>query len=206
MAGYKTRQIMQEWYGRGYIPHRDKIGLKQHVTFHLADSLPKKVIDRYKNEIKFIASGLRNNSTEDFEKKLVEQKIEKMQEYLDAGFGNCILRNPILASIVVDSILEYAAGRYEIHAWCVMPNHVHALIKTTEFSLSSIIRSWKSYTANKINKTIGKQQNIWQREYFDRYIRDDKHFIDTINYIEDNPVKAGLVKQKDEWEWSSAHS
>jgi putative transposase len=76
-----------------------------------------------------------------------------------------------------------------------MPNHV---------PLHKIVHSWKSYTANQINKVHSRSGAVWQREYFDRYMRDDDELRATIHYIEQNPVIAGLVECADAWMWSSA--
>ncbi len=100
-----------------------------------------------------------------------------------------------------------------------MPNHVHLLIKTYEnHSLSSIVHSWKSYTAHEITKLLKtrntgetpvlpeyKNDVVWQVEYWDRFIRDDAHYQRVINYIHNNPVKAGLCDKVEYWKWSSAH-
>ena len=86
-----------------------------------------------------------------------------------------------------------------------MPNHVHTLIEVFNgISLSEIIHSWKSYSANQINKLLNRIGQVWMMEYFDRYIRDYNHFEKVVNYIHNNPVKAGLVKSPSEYRWSSA--
>ncbi len=87
-----------------------------------------------------------------------------------------------------------------------MPNHVHILIEVFNgFSLSEIIHSWKSFSANQINKLLNRTGQVWMMEYFDRYIRDYEHFDKVVNYIHNNPVKAGLVKNPAEYRWSSAY-
>ena len=105
-----------------------------------------------------------------------------------------------------------------------MPNHVHILIKTYScHSLAKIIHSWKSYTAHEISKYLKEmkllylrtgeppvlpgidfkvlEKKIWQVEYWDRFIRDEKHFAQAVNYILENPVKAGLCKKVEDWQW-----
>ena len=86
-----------------------------------------------------------------------------------------------------------------------MPNHVHILIEVLEGKvLMSIVKTWRSYTAHKFNKMLGRNGKVWMKDYFDRYIRDDTHFRDVVAYIDNNPVNAGLVKEPCEWKWSSA--
>lgn len=84
-----------------------------------------------------------------------------------------------------------------------MPNHVHVLVKLAHESpsLSSIVHSWKSYTAKQINQQLGRTGPLWMRDYFDRYIRDDAHLHACVEYIRQNPVKAGLVHKAEEWPW-----
>jgi len=86
-----------------------------------------------------------------------------------------------------------------------MPNHIHVLVETVEgYTLSEILHSWKSYTAQEANKILGNKDTFWQREYFDRYVRDDGHFAACVEYIHQNPVKAGLVPCAEDWRFSSA--
>jgi len=95
--------------------------------------------------------------------------------------------------------------RYRLLAWCVMPNHVHAVAEMLPgFALAHVVHSWKSYMAKEANKMLHREGPFWQREYYDRYIRDDRHLERAIAYIEQNPVKAGLVAQAKEWAFSSA--
>ncbi len=106
----------------------------------------------------------------------------------------------------VAEILRYGDGdRYALHAWCVMPNHVHVLVqKHQQATLRGIVQVWKSLSARAINRAQGGVGRVWQPNYFDRYIRDDPHYAVTIAYIENNPVAAGLVADAGDWRWSSA--
>ncbi len=93
-----------------------------------------------------------------------------------------------------------------LHAWVVMPNHVHVLLTPLEnVTLEEILRTQKSISSTRINKLLGKQGRLWQPDYFDRLIRDEKHFNGVVHYIEWNPVKAGLCVDPADWTWSSAY-
>jgi REP element-mobilizing transposase RayT len=86
-----------------------------------------------------------------------------------------------------------------------MPNHVHVLVEThTGNPMDELLHSWKSYTSSQANRRLGRRGAFWQCEYLDRYVRNAEHYQAVVAYIEENPVKAGLVKVKTEWPWSSA--
>ncbi|HYM00221.1 MAG TPA: hypothetical protein VEZ90_14810, partial [Blastocatellia bacterium] len=72
------------------------------------------------------------------------------------------------------------------------------------WELGQILHSWKSFTANQCNKALGRNGEFWQKETWDRYVRDERHYYNAIAYIERNPVKARLCKKPEDWEWSSA--
>src|ERR1019366_125557 len=115
------------------------------------------------------------------------------------------LRRPEIASVIQENLLRFDGIRYRLLAWVIMPNHVHALIEIQETPLPPIGRSWKSYTANEANRLLGRTGTFWQREYFDRYMRDPEHLAKAIRYIENNPMKARLVRLPAEWPFGSAH-
>lgn len=124
---------------------------------------------------------------------------------VDIHFHPHLLRDDVTAHIVEQALLHFDGERYRILAWCVMPNHVHIVVQQMEgWPLAQIVHSWKSFTANRINRVLGRSGAVWLREYFDRYMRDDDHLMTTIFYVENNPVDAGLVERAELWPWSSA--
>jgi REP element-mobilizing transposase RayT len=115
----------------------------------------------------------------------------RLDRELDQGYGSCILREH--GQVVANALQYFDRVRYELHAWCVMPNHVHVMLHLAEGrELPRVVHSWKSYTAHVIDRGV-----IWQREYFDRVIRSPQEFSATRAYIRANPSRAGLVK----WKW-----
>jgi len=215
------------WHSRGYLPHYDDDEKIQHVTFHLADSLPRDVVQRMDEELKALPP----------EKQDVERR-KRVEAWLDAGHGSCVLRQPGIARMVEGSLRFFDAQRYYLLAWAVMPNHVHALFQPVKGrSVAKIVASWKKFTATHIcafrrssapgnanlpisDETNAVQQNgapgnanlpigdnlqpVWHREYWDRFIRDEGHFQQAIQYIHQNPVNARLVAKAEDWPWSSA--
>jgi len=105
---------------------------------------------------------------------------------------------------VENALLHFDGKRYRLIAWCIMPNHVHGLIEREDWPLAGIIHSWKSFTAHAANQILNRSGDFWFREYFDRFIRDERHFRNAVAYIEENPVKAGFVRLREMWRWSSA--
>jgi REP element-mobilizing transposase RayT len=106
-----------------------------------------------------------------------------------------------------DSLLFHHDKKYKLHAWVIMPNHIHFLATPFEdVDLREIAHSLKSYIAHEANKLLNRTGQFWQHEPFDRYLRNRKHFVSVIEYIENNPVKAGLCNRAAGWRYSSAFS
>jgi REP element-mobilizing transposase RayT len=182
------------WHSRGYLPHFDGVAVPQFITYHLADSIPAKVIKRWKQELKHLEY--------ERERILLQRRIEK---YLDHGYGESLLKDERVPGMVQDSLLKFDGSRYRLFAWVVMPNHLHSLMTRFEnYQLKDILHSLKSYTAHEANKLLNRHGQFWIEDYFDRYIRDEEHFRQTVEYIEMNPVKAGLCKKPGDWRFSSA--
>jgi len=184
------------WHSRGYFPHFDGQGVTQHVSFHLFDSLPQSVLARWREELRIRP-----------QKEAELDWRKRIQDFLDTGYGCCFLRDHRLAEVVEGALFHFDGQRYFLHAWCVMPNHVHTLFTpAAEFEMSQILHSWKSFAAHECNKLLQRSGRFWAREPFDRYIRNERHFRNALAYIEDNPVKAGLCEKPEDWRWSSARS
>jgi REP element-mobilizing transposase RayT len=187
------------WHSRGYLPHFDAPGLVQSITFRLADALPLKVVEGWRQELEIDRHTPAND-------RRMTELLRRIERYEDAGHGSCALGDARAAGIVENAFLFFDGARYRLIAWCVMPNHVHAMIEACEgFPLESVLHSWKSFTAKEINKLLGTTGQFWFEEYRDRFIRDETHFLSTVAYIENNPVEAGLCREANEWPFSSAY-
>lgn len=179
---------------RGYLPHYEEAGRHQIVTFRLLDSLPSTVLAKFTEQLKDLPAAL-----------LDAQRRSRIEQYLDSGTGSCWLADAVIAQTTEQALRYFDGQRYRLHAWVVMPNHVHALLTpSARETLSSIIHSWKSFTAKRANAILGREGAFWQREYFDRTVRNEKHFYDAIIYIHNNPLKAGLCADPTDWQFSSA--
>ncbi len=190
----RKHEATDGWHSRGYLPHFDGAEITQFVTFRLADSLPQRLLETWRSELK-----------EELAANLDTALRRRIEMYLDQGYGLCHLKHPGVAELVQRSLLFFDRERYRLSAWVVMPNHVHALMTPQPgHELSRILQSLKSYTANEANKILVRRGQFWQQESFDRYIRDSKHFVSVVQYIENNPVKARLCKRPEDWPYSSA--
>lgn len=127
-----------------------------------------------------------------------------MDSELDQGHGSLLLLKPENAEIVEACLLRHHGIHYALAAWCVMPNHVHVVVEPFDTPLDQIVQPWKSLSAHAINKREKRRASLWQREYFDRFMRDAQQFENTVAYVENNPVAAGLVELALRWRFSSA--
>jgi REP element-mobilizing transposase RayT len=177
------------WHSRGYLPHFDQPGVRQLINYRLADSMPASLRHEWESLMK-VEDDL--------------QRFTKIEDYLDRGLGECELRDHRAASIVEENWLHLDGESYRLLAWVVMPNHVHLLVEIWQVSQSQLVKNWKGYSARRINEQLGREGELWQEDYWDRYIRDEAHYRKVVRYIESNPVKAGLAKEPRDWPFSSA--
>ena len=177
------------WHERGYLPHRDEPGLVQFVTFRLVGAFP---------------AALRSEWEALYKIEQDRERRRRLEAYLDLGRGECCLRRREVARLVQEALLFGHGRRYDLRAWVVMPNHMHVLFQISTVSMSEIVRAWKSCTARKANRLLGRAGCLWQEDYWDTYIRNADHELKARRYIEVNPVKAGLAREPRDWPWSSA--
>jgi REP element-mobilizing transposase RayT len=171
------------WHSRGYLPHFDSAETVQFVTFRLADSLPRAVVEALSE---------------------LPDSFAHIDQRLDTGLGSCWLREPAIAELVEDALLHFDGERYRLLAWCIMPNHVHVVVEPVGGStLAAIVQSWKSFTAKQANRRLSRSGSFWHQDYYDRYMRSENHLETTIAYVENNPVAAGFVSTPDAWRWGS---
>ena len=186
---------------RGRLPHWERKNGTYFVTWRLADSLPAEARNSIRQERDSIvkeAEQERRELSDDEKLQLERLHTEKIEEWLNAGHGACHLENDRCAKIVADAFKHFDGERYDLHAWCVMPNHVHVVFQTVgEHSLHEIIHSWKSFTATECNKVLGRSGAFWMEESFDRLVRNEVEHHKYVAYTLDNPVAAGLA----DWSW-----
>lgn len=186
---------------RGHLPHWEASSATYFVTFRLADSLPQHVLKPIlfaRTDIPATAAQMGREISESEGKRLLKLHSRRIEKYLDGGAGACLLENNAVAEVVADSLRQFHDMRYRLYAWCVMPNHVHAVFQVLPGNtLPAILHSWKSFSAKRANEILQRSGGFWQREYYDRLIRDGAEFCRAVRYVVDNPGKAGLK----DWRW-----
>lgn len=180
------------------LPHWTPDGAIYHVVFRLADSLPAVVLERYRRERDVLASEAQGNARPAAQEHLNAFLCECFDQFLDAGHGECWLAQPGIAPLVADAIRHFESERYELHAWCIMPNHVHVVVRPhAGHALSRILHSWKSFSAQGSNRLLHRSGEFWQKESYDHIIRDPAALDRTIRYVQENPLQAKLPA----WPW-----
>jgi len=199
------------------LPHYHAQNATYFITFRLAESLPieawKKMREEYEMEKRLLANQFNGQAL--FEERYKSQKrhFGRFDKLLDtAREGPRWLADPQIADIVAKQIYALHREEYYLHAYCIMPNHVHLLIDQQDIpepprpingkhytALSRAMRSLKGISGYYCLQALERKGKFWQHESFDHIVRNEKEFERILNYIANNPVKAGLVKQWDEW-------
>lgn len=183
------------WRSRGYLPHIDAGEAPIFLTWRLADALPKTVIDEWIRDLKAVP-----------DETAKAEFLRRMGKFLDAGHGSCRLKNPAAAKAVQDVLVKGHGDKYDLHAWVVMPNHVHCLLSPKPgCELSTIVQRLKGASARAVNAQISQVGTLWEPDYYDKLIRDIEAMERIRHYIEWNPVKTGLCQDPKHWPYSSAN-
>ncbi|MGI8431047.1 MAG: class I tRNA ligase family protein, partial [Chthoniobacterales bacterium] len=178
---------------RRRLPHWQQEDATYFVTFRLADAIPAdKLVGLEEERERWLSAHPEPWSAPD-KRDYYERFSVPIERWLDAGYGSCLLREPGAARVVADALKHFANERYELGAWVVMPNHVHALVTPKPgHDLSGILHSWKRFSAREINRVRGKEGQLWQHESYDHIVRDEASLDRITQYIEGNPESAGI--------------
>ena len=188
---YNPYELVDKTLNR--LPHWHQIGRTYFITFHLADSVPAVLRAQWKKERVIWLSYHPEPWTTEVQAEYHRRFSAKMDAWLDAGHGSCLLKQPGCRAFVEATLKHDDGACYTHHAWVVMPNHVHVLASLIgETHLKTNIQSWKGVSVHGINKYLNRRGHLWQEDYFDRLIRDGEHFANCVRYIRRNPVKANL--------------
>jgi putative transposase len=188
------------------LPHWSQPGVICFITWRTADSIPGDVLEEWRQERRqwlrrHGINPISDNWRDELQLLSPESRHEfyrhfstRWHDYLDEGFGECVLTQSSLASIVSDSLKKFDGDRYELTDFVVMPNHIHLLAAfPTEQAMLSQCEGWKRYQAVQINRKIGSSGRFWQQDDFDHLIRSEEQFQNRRTYIRENPRKAKLL-------------
>jgi hypothetical protein len=175
---------------RGRLPHWFVDFATYTVSLRLKDSLPRDIAIRLFETRAHLVGKARN----DAERVMIERNFAlQFDSYLDQGYGSCLFRK--LGGSMASILARRDGHDYFLHAWCVMPNHLHTLLTIRRgLDLPGIVNAWKGVFSHE-NRT----GPVWQREYFDRIVRSPEEFEREAIYIRRNPDAAGLK----DWKWVS---
>ena len=176
-----------------HLPHWRQAGATYFVTFRLADSLPQVKLDELKQLRQEWDQRHPKPWTTPALEELAKETMRRVERWLDQGMGSSLMKNPTNAAHLVDSLSHFDDTRYELGAYVVMPNLVHAIVRPLQwkrYPLEKLIGAWKQYSSTR----IGKGGQLWQDECYDRIIRDEEHLYRCLIYIGDNPKRAGLSR------------
>lgn len=183
------------------LPHWRQDGATYFVTFRQIDSVPVAVWEQMNREAaawnERVEAAMQQHGSipvslaSDWE---VFQRSQWLQaeRMVDECHGSCVLRDVAVRQIVSDALVFFEGQRDVMHAFVVMPNHVHLLVTPMPgWTLDQLTQSWKGFTSREINSYLGRSGALWQQESFDRIVRHPAHFERIVRYIANNPAKAG---------------
>jgi len=187
---------------RRRLPHYQPPGATLFVTFRLAGSIPQAVIQQLLEESKAKEAEIIKQCEQSARREAVnaarKMLFAKWDKVLDSGQQSPHwLADPAIANLVCEAMHYLHQRKYDLEAYCVMPNHVHLVFTPLlngddYYSLASILKSLKGFTARKANEILGREGEFWQPESYDHVVRDEQEFERIINYVLSNPERAGL--------------
>jgi REP element-mobilizing transposase RayT len=185
---------------RGRLPHWEKDEGLYFLTFHLADSLPQDILAKIAERHRILEAVKENNANLLPEQKamLADYSHARIEEYFDRSVGSCAFNDQRVAGAMTAALRFREGKHYRLLAWCIMPNHVHVVVRLFPGQeLAKVVKAWKNFSAKAANQALGRKGRLWQREYYDRLIRNGDELDRAIRYVVENPSKAGLKN----WIW-----
>jgi len=197
-------------FNRRNLPHIQPLDTTLFLTFRLAGSLPEGVLAKMAEERRMIERTLKANDNKSGSHlgELARRHFLTIESWLHkATSGPTWLADGRIAVLVAESLPYRDDSDYRLDAYSIMPNHVHAVFAPSggsgvPKSLSAIMHSLKRNTAKRANRVLNRTGSFWEHESFDHYVRNQAEWRRIVNYVLENPVKAGLVKNWREWPWN----
>lgn len=183
---------IRETFGKN-LPHWQQEGVTYFLTYRLFDSMPAAVYRDWKFERENWIKWHPEPWNDEIQLEYHERFTQALERCLDEGHGCSCLRTPDCAKCAMQSMQHFDGDRLDLVSAVVMPNHVHALLVLNHsYTLEKLLESWKRFSATQINRALQRHGQLWQSDYFDRIVRDEKHFANCVRYIRRNPIRARL--------------
>ncbi len=211
---------MPDFYRRN-LPHWIPEGAMYFVTFRLANSLPLRVLQELQARRESEQAAIRARSSGQRAEWELCNLEKKYFGWFDSWLDRCVKESPRwlaeepVARIVAQEIHALDNQRYRLLAYCIMPNHVHLAIDTAGYAvtlshrgatasypLTDTLKLLKGRTARLCNLALGRRGPFWHHESYDHVIRDFQECERIVRYILNNPVRAGLVENWEDWKYS----
>lgn len=180
------------------LPHRLPPGESIFITYRLAGSLPRTVVEQLQAELEHA----QQHAPPDEHYALRKRYFSRFDNCLDtATVGPTWLRHPLVADLVKKAFHHYDGRAYQLVCYCLMANHVHLVVTLPDDAplLARTLQKIKSYTALEANKLLGRTGQFWQRESYDHIVRNPDEMQRIIRHVVENPVKAGLTNDWQCW-------
>jgi len=199
-------------YYKRTLPHFQDEGMTYFITFRLAFTLPENVLQKIRVkrlEFNQIFDKLTHEEKIDMQKEYFYQNIISFDELVEKYQNQTDwIKIPEISDIIQCSLFYHDGKKYDLVAFTLMPNHVHLIltplknINQTDYSISGIMHSIKSYSAKKCNQILKQEGQFWYHENFEHTIRDNNDMQRCLDYVINNPVKAGLVEEWTDWKYT----
>lgn len=200
------------------LPHFQQPGQAYFVTWMLKDAVPRKALPDYSEKLSFLKFQIQEAEKKQFDSDKIDtikkeyyitrkKYIQAFNDLMDSQTVTGInLSRKENTDALMNTLHFYNGKKIYNYAFCIMPNHVHWVFETFKVDenakpvyIQDIMQSVKRFSANKINEIENRKGSLWQKESFDTTIRNNRHLYNTIEYTINNPVKAGLVENVNDW-------
>ncbi len=212
----RRKPVCPTEYDRYYtrrLPHVQPEGGTFFITCRLAGSIPEHarltLLDEAKRDQAHL-DGLSDPVEQQRQAYEMHRKaFGRWDAVLDrANCGPTWLRDERVAQIVADSLQHRCGTIWDLLAYCIMPNHLHAVFTPLADpeghhpTVTAIMQSFKGYTGHQANTLLALREAFWLHESYDHWVRNEDELARIITYVISNPVKADLVEHWEDWPWT----
>ena len=217
-VGQINNIVLEKEFYRQRLPHLVPKKATFFITFRLYGSIPVTEIKELSKKYFYEKRKIENSLREDKELLLWRTHTEFFSEYErlleKISFGPKHLGKKRIAEVLCQKFHQYDQKLYNLIAFTLMSNHVHAVLDFSDDNiitkgennyLPNVLKLIKGGSAYSINRILNRKGPFWAKESYDHMIRDIKSLYRIIHYIQQNPVKAKLVKTWQDWPYTYVH-